>query len=147
MFTIGSILYFNLFHFSNTTSASKPKYFVVIKHLDSGTLLAALPSSQKHLPYDLQAVYGCIELPDSGIGCYAFEGGLTIAGNGFAFPRDSYVYGQHLDQYDADYIVSIYPYEGIDYEIKGILLPSVLTDIITCLKNSNVVKRRFKKYL
>lgn len=147
MFAVGTILYFTPFHFQNTATAAKPKYFVVIKHVDTGTLIAALPSSQKHLPYDLHAAYGCIDLPDSGIGCYVFEANLSIADNGFAFPRDSYLYGQHLDQYDPAHIASTYPYEGIDYDIKGILTPSVLADIIVCLKNSSTVKRRFRQLL
>ena len=147
MFPVGTILYFNIFQFQNSTTASKPKYFVVIKHIDTGTLVAALPSSQKHLPYDLHTTYGCIELSDSGIGCFAFEAGQIVADNGFMFPRDSYIYGQHLDEYDMANLATIYPLEGIDYDIKGILLPTTLAALIGCLKNSASVKRRFKRYL
>jgi hypothetical protein len=147
MLDLGNILYFNIFHFKNAGTAPKPKYFVVIKHIDNMTLLASLPSSQKHLPTDLHAAYGCLELPDSGIGCYALKAHTPVATNGFAFSLDSYLYGQHLDEYYAENIADLYPLESIDYEIKGQLLPDILEDIITCFKNSAAVKRRFKRYL
>ena len=147
MFDVGTILYFNIFHFKNAGAVSKPKYFVVIKHIDNAALLASLPSSQKHLPPALLSTYGCIELPDSGIGCYVLKSALPIATNGYAFPLDSYIYGQHLDEYSIENITDLYPLEGVDYEIKGILLPEVLAEIIDCLKNSAAVKRRFKRYL
>ena len=82
MFEAGTILYFNIFQFKNLGATSKPKYFVVIKHIDNLTLLAGLPSSQKHLTFDLQSTYGCIELPDSGIGCYVFQSGIPVATSG-----------------------------------------------------------------
>lgn len=147
MLDVGNILYFNIFHFKNAGAASKPKYFIVVKHLDNITLLATLPSSQKHLPTELQATYGCLEMPDSGIGCYAIQANMPVATNGFAFPLDSYLYGQHLDEYIAENIKDLYPLEGIDYDIKGQLAPDILTDIIECFKNSTAVKRRFKRYL
>jgi hypothetical protein len=104
MFEEGTIIYFNLFHFKNTASNSKPKYFIVIKQIGDTTILGSLPSSQKHLPHNLQSTYGCMNDPDSGIGCYAFQAGVSVATNGYAFPRDSYIYGQHLDEYEIQNI-------------------------------------------
>ena len=147
MFEAGTIFYFNIFQFKNSGTEPKPKYFVVIKHIDNVTILASLPSSQKHLPYNLQATYGCIELPDSGIGCYVFQAGMPVATNGYAFPKNSYIYGQHLDEYAIENITDLYPLLGVDYAIKGQLLPNILSDIIDCLKNSAAVKKRFKRYL
>ena len=73
MFDEGTILYFTTFYFNNPSATPKPKYFVVVKRIDHVAILAALPSSKKHLPYALQSTFGCIELPDSGIGCYVFK--------------------------------------------------------------------------
>jgi hypothetical protein len=143
----GTIIYFNLFQFKDPSASSKPKYFIVVKNIDNITVLASLPSSQKHLPFDLQSTYGCIELPDSGIGCYAFKANDPIATNGFAFPLDSYIYGQHIDEYNLSNIFEIYPFEGIDFYIKGELKSDVLDLIIDCIKNSSAVKRRFKRLL
>ena len=146
MFKEGTIIYFNVFYFNNS-APPKPKYFIVIKHIGNATILASLPSSQKHLPFILQSTYGCLELPDSGIGCYAFKSNIAVATNGFAFPLDYYLYGQHLDEYDLENILEIYPFEGIQYEIKGELLPERLEEIIECFKNSASVKRRFRRLL
>lgn len=147
MFEEGTIVYFNLFHFTNSTSDSKPKYFIVIKQIDNITILAGLPSSQKHLPYNLQSTYGCINVPDSGIGCYVFQAGVAIATNGFSFPCDSYIYGQHLDEYEIQNINDLYPLESVDYEILGQLVPTKLEEVVDCLKGSSSVKRRFRRYL
>lgn len=147
MFEEGTIIFFNLFHFKNSKSDSKPKYFIVIKQIDNITILAGLPSSQKHIPYDLQSTYGCINIPDSGIGCYVFQSGISVATNGYAFPRDSYIYGQHLDEYELQNINDLYPLEGLHYEILGHLLPLKLQELIDCLKNSPAVKRKFRRYL
>lgn len=147
MFDEGTILYFTPFYFNNPSETPKPKYFIVVKRIDHVAILTALPSSKKHLPYDLQTTYGCIELPDSGIGCYVFPVGEQVATNGFAFPLDSYIYGQHLDEYNMDNIFEMYPFPGISYAIKGQLLPDKLVEIIDCLKKSASVKRRYKRFL
>lgn len=147
MFEEGTILYFNTFQFNDSRAISKPKYFIVLKQIGNTSLLAALPSSQKHLPFDLQTTYGCIEIPDSGIGCYVFQASIPVATNAYAFPMDSYVYGQHLDEYNRENITDLYPLENVDYVIKGQLVPDILTQLIDCLKNSATVKRRFKRYL
>jgi hypothetical protein len=147
MFEEGSIIYFTPFYFNSPSTPPKPKYFIVVKHVSNMTILASLPSSQKHLPISLQSTFGCLEAPDSGIGCYAFREGVPIATNGFAFPLDSYLYGQHLDEYNIDIIAELYPFDKIQYEIKGKLFPNQLKDITDCLKNSAAVKRRFKRYL
>ena len=147
MFKEGTIIYFNIFYFNNPQAAPKPKYFIVIKHIGNATILASLPSSQKHLPYSLQSTYGCIDMPDSGIGCYVFKSGMPIATNGFAFPLDSYIYGQHLDEYSIENILELYPFEGIQYEIKGHLKPDRLEEIVNCLKKSSAVKKRYKRLL
>ena len=147
MFEEGTILYFNIFQFNDARATAKPKYFIALKNIGNNTLLAALPSSQKHLPFDLQATYGCIEIADSGIGCYVFQAATPVATNGYAFPMDSYIYGQHLDEYNAENITDLYPLENVDYVIKGQLSPDILTQLINCLKNSATVKRRFKRYL
>jgi hypothetical protein len=143
----GTIIHFNLFQFKNPSASPKSKYFIVVKNINNLTVLASLPSSQKHLPFDLQSTYGCIELPESGIGCYAFKANEPIATNGFGFPLDSYLYGQHIDEYDLDNIFEIHPFEGIDYQIKGEILEEKLKDIIDCLKSSTAVKRKFKRFL
>ena len=141
-----TLLYFTPFFFKNGTQA-KPKYFIVIKTWGNNMLLAGLPSSQKHLPPDLLKVYGCLESPERCINCYAFEANKPVTDIGFTFPLDTYVYGQHLDEYETELLEDIYPVEGIDYEVKGQLKEKEFNDLVNCFKNSASVKNKYKRLL
>lgn len=146
MFQSGTLLYFNPFYFKNG-AASKPKYFIVLKDIDDKLILASLPSSRIYLPHRVPEDHGCIEIPEGCITCYLFEAGRTICTNGFAFPKLTAVYGEQLDQYDKSIIEDNYPVPGVDYEIIGQLLPEQLADLLQCLRNSSVVKRRYRQML
>jgi hypothetical protein len=141
-----TLLYFTPFFFKNS-SEFKPKYFIIIKKWGNSLLLAGLPSSKKHLPPDLINVFGCLESPERCINCYAFEALKTVTEEGFAFPLDTYIYGQHLDEFDAELLEDIYPIEGIDYEIIGQLKRDKFDDLIDCFKNSASVKNKYKRLL
>lgn len=54
MFAEGQVLKFDPFLFKNG-APSKPKYYVVLKHMDfaGGLMMASLPTSQDHVPGDL----------------------------------------------------------------------------------------------
>jgi hypothetical protein len=141
-----TLLYFTPFFFKSGTYA-KPKYFIVIKKWGDNMLLAGLPSSQKHLPPDLINVYGCLESAERCINCYAFEAHKFVTDEGFSFPLDTYVYGQHLDEYETELLEDIYPIEGIDYEVKGQLKEEEFERLIDCFKNSASVKNKYKRLL
>ena len=82
MFEPGTILFFPTFYFTQGHTPPKPKYFIVLTQTGQTTILATLPSSQKH-----------------------------------------------------------------QYHLLGCLKPTLLQQIIQCLKNSAAVKRRFKRFL
>lgn len=146
MFVAGTIIYFTPFYFKNG-AASKPKYFIVLKEMDDQFILASLPSSKIFLPHRIPETHGCIEVPEGCINCYLFEAGRSVCTNGFAFPRLTAVYGQQLDHYEKTKIHENYPLEGIDYEIIGQLNDDELNDLLSCLRTSAVVKRKYRRLL
>src|SRR5437879_709772 len=113
MYHAGSLLYFPNFYFKNGAK-TKPKYFLVIKEMEAELLLVSLPSSVDHLPRFIEQPHGCIEIPEGNICCYLFKSGVKIAENEWAFDLDTYLYGEHLDEYEISLLADIYPLEGID---------------------------------
>lgn len=146
MFVAGTIIYFTPFYFKNG-AASKPKYFIVLKEVDEHYLLASLPSSKIYLPHRIAETHGCKEVPEGCINCYLFEAHRSVCTNGFAFPKLTAVYGQQIDEYEKEKIQANYPLVDVDYEVVGQLLPEELEELLSCLRNSAVVKRRYKKIL
>lgn len=91
MFTPGKLFHFDPFHFNK--GGSKPKFFLVLHATAEQLIIASLPSSQVHLPAACPLTHGCHEVRDSGIGCYTFEAGKPILQNGWAFPKNTFLYG------------------------------------------------------
>jgi len=146
MYIAGNIIYFDPFYFKDG-SVSKPKYFLVLKVIEGDVVLASLPSSIDHLPRHLNIVHGCIEVPEGNINCYVFKSNQLITKNNWAFPKDTFLYGQWLDDYEIDILNDIYPVNGIDYKIIGQLMQEELKNVIHCFVNSSSVKRKFKRLL
>ena len=49
-FKDGNILYFNPFFFTDGKSEPKPKYFLILKHIDDRIILSSLPTSKDSVP-------------------------------------------------------------------------------------------------
>lgn len=150
MFSEGIILFFNPFYFKNGDK-HKAKYFIVIKAIDDKVILASLPSSQDYVPafVDVNSLNECtcIELPEANFNCYLFPANKPITTNRWAFPKNTFLYGHQLDNYEINTLVDIYPVEGIDYQVVGILQQDILEELINCFKQSASVKRKFRKLL
>lgn len=146
MYNPGNIIYFDPFYFKDG-SVSKPKYFLVLKIVDGNAVLASLPSSKIHLPTHLDINHGCIEVPSGNINCYIFKANTIITTNNWAFPMDTFLYGQWLDEYEIALLQDIYPVEGIDYQVIGQLTIQELSQLIQCFTQSASVKRKFKRLL
>ena len=140
------IVYFDPFYFKNGAE-SKPKYFIVLKLLGNKAILASLPSSKKHLPPSISTAHGCVEVPDGCINCYFFEAGKAICENNWSFKLPTYLYGQYLDEYDIEVLEDIYPTEGINYKIMGVLTKEEFTSLKECIATSASVKRKYRKVL
>jgi hypothetical protein len=146
VYTPGKLIYFDPFHFKNG-SASKPKYFLVLKVVENKVVLACLPSSVNHLPLDRPIVHGCLEVPEACISCYIFEKSRPITTSGWAFPFHTMLYGNWLDDFPLETLSDNYPIAGVDYEIVGDLTDVELKSVIDCFSTSATVKRKYKKWL
>jgi len=146
LYTPGKLIYFDPFYFKNKDDSS-PKFFLVLKVIDSNAILASLPSSKKHLPSTLELQHGCLEMPDACINCYIFKAGKQVTKDGWCFELDTMLYGNWIDDYQVETLTEKYPIEGVNYEIKGEILDEELTNIINCFANSKTVKRKYKRLL
>ncbi|MBE9466023.1 hypothetical protein ACFP1I_00300 [Dyadobacter subterraneus] len=95
----GDILYFDPFYFKNGNK-SKPKYFIILKVIEGKALLASLPSSLDFRPSTFLDNHGGIEIPEASFNCYIFQANYKVTTNNWAFPLDTYVYGQQIDEYE-----------------------------------------------
>ncbi len=141
-----NIIYFDPFYFKNGNTA-KPKYFVVLRHFDTGTVIASLPTRKDTIPFPENIESGCIELPDINLNCFVLSKDTAITECGKSFVFKTYLYGHQIDEYDVKLLKEIYPNEGSDYEIWGKMKPEIFTALINCFKNSGTVKRKYKKLL
>lgn len=140
------ILYFTPYIFDNGTP-SKPKYFIVL-HVDaSEVILATLPTSKDHVPNQIIKKHGCINNPAMMFNCYYFEKERAVCTNGFAFPRDTYVYAEEVGAFSKEKMLQYYPEEGIDYTKIGILTDDEFKGILNCFKVSKNLKRGIRRQL
>lgn len=146
MFTEGTILYFKPFYFKNMNKA-KNKYFVILKSDDNDTILASLPTSKDHVPATSVIEEGCINIESADINCFVISPQKPITTCGKCFPITTYIYGYQLETYSIETLRSLYPLEDVHYDVLGKMDHKIFNSLILCLKNSNVVKRKFRKML
>ncbi|QDK80724.1 hypothetical protein EXU85_19770 [Spirosoma sp. KCTC 42546] len=146
MFIEGSLLYFDPFYFKSGNTA-KPKYFLVLKVTANQTILASLPSSQDYVPSYQPIAHGCIELAEANFSCYVFIANQPVLTDGWAFPKNTFLYGQQIDEYPIETLADIYPVEGVDYQIIGQLTTDEFIRVKRCFTQSATVKRKYKRIL
>lgn len=150
MYKEGQLLRFDPFIFKNGAKP-KAKYFLVLAIQDESLLLVSLPTSQDHVPADLEHLSGCINDDARCFNAYIFDAGKPVAvneiGEEFSFPKRTYVYGEQLDTYVVSSMDEMASLPEVRVEDKGMLLDHLLKDLKNCLKNSSRVKRGFKKLL
>jgi hypothetical protein len=83
------------------------------------TILASLPSSRDFRPANSSETHGCVEVAEACFNCYVFKGGFPVTTHNWAFPLDTFVYGQQIDEYEIATLQDIYPLQGLDYKILG----------------------------
>ncbi|MGL4909147.1 MAG: hypothetical protein ACRC3G_07425 [Bacteroidales bacterium] len=146
MYSEGTIIYFTPFYFKNGNTA-KNKYFLVLKNIDNKLLLATLPSSQKFLPNSLSENEGCIKELDINISCFAISKTMKVTECGKQFPCKTYLYATNVDEYEVNTMQDIYKKADKDYCIWGKMNAELFALIQDCFKNSELVKRKFKRRL
>ena len=92
-------------------------------------------------------LHGCIDDPEINFNCYCFEKNRTITENGWSFPKETYVYGYRLALFSLTDMDSKYKIENVDFQQKGKLLDFEYKAIISCLRDSPAVKRKYRRLL
>jgi len=146
MFETRNILYFDPFYFKNGNTA-KAKYFIVLKIIENKVIIASLPSSKDYIPFFVEIKHGCIELPDMNFNCFIITPEIQVTECGKHFPRNTFLYGQHIDDYDMVFMKELYPLENTDYIIWGKMEKSLFIRLITCFLRSKSIKRKYKAIL
>lgn len=140
-YTEGQLLCFTPFAFKNGAKPKK-KYFIVLKHVDECVILASLPTSKDHLPNNLSMSSGCISIPERAINAYVFLPNQSVT-QSFSFPLPTFIYGEQVDEYAIKYL------NGMDTDIEnlGIIHNELFFQLKECLKQSALLKRKFRKLL
>lgn len=146
MFEPGNLLYFNPFIFPDGGDP-KPKFFIVLGEVDETVLLASLPTSKDHIPLDVEVSSGCLEIAERMVNAYVFMAKDIVTDNGFFFEKNTFVYGQTIKSFSTIAFEEQKLAGETDIKFKGKLKDEVFTALKDCLKNSDAVRKRFKKYL
>lgn len=142
-FNEGNILYFEPFYFKDKPE-HKYKYFIVLKHFDNKVILASLPTSQDNVPSYIEKKHGCIEYPSINFNCYYFSPHIKICNNGFSFPKETYVYGFRLQDFDIGTFLLQEKLGKTTITLKGSLTKTEYEAILYCLKYSGATKKKYK---
>lgn len=141
MYPEGQLLCFAPFVFKNGAEPKK-KYYIVLKHMDDKMMMASLPTSKNHIPSDVPLASGCINIPERAVNAYVFfpEEKVTDC---FSFVLPTFVYGEQVDEYSREYI------ENMKSEIEdlGKISDETMANLRNCLKQSVLIKRKYRKLL
>ena len=146
MFEPGNLLYFDPFIFPDG-GEPKPKFFVVLGEIDESIILASLPTSKDHIPSDVPVKSGCLEIAERMVNAFIFLANEVITENGFFFDKNTFVYGQTIKTFSAVAFKEQKLAGETVIKLKGKLKDEVFTALKDCLKNSDAVRKKFKKYL
>lgn len=145
-FNEGNILYFEPFYFQDKPEY-KQKYFIVLKHFDNKIILASLPTSKDSVPSYIDKQHGCIEEFSINFNCYYFSPNIKICTNGFSFPKETYIYGFRLQDFDIGTFLLQEKLGKTTITLKGCLTTTKYESILYCLKNSGAIKKKYKRKL
>lgn len=146
MFEPGNLLYFNPFIFPDG-GESKAKFFVVLGEMEGTLLLASLPTSKDHIPSDVEVKSGCLEIAERMVNAYIFMANDVVTENGFFFEKNTFIYGQNIKTYNTAVFLQQQTAGQTDITDKGKLKEDIFSALRECLKNSDAVRKKFKKYL
>ena len=146
MFEPGNLLYFNPFIFPDG-GEPKPKFFVVLGEVNETVLMAALPTSKDHIPSDAEVKSGCLEIPERMVNAYTFMANEKVTDTGFFFEKNTFIYGQNIKTYNSLAFLNQTISGETIIEEKGKLIDELFSALKDCLKNSDAVRKKYKKYL
>lgn len=152
MFEIGNLLFFKPFYFKNGAPPQNKFMVVLGQDANGNTLLASLPTSKDHVPSDIEVKGGCIEIPDRQVNVYVFlaDENITIPQDGstsFSFDVNTFIYGADLDTYPITTFQQQIADKLSEVELRGRITDDYFTALKECLKNSKMVKNKYKRIL
>ncbi len=146
-FKDGNILYFTPFFFTDAKSDPKPKYFLILKHIGDRVILSSLPTSKDAVPNSITKQHGCLDDKKINFNCYYFSPDVEVCTNGFKFPKETYVYGFRLQEFDVDTLLFQQANNKTTINLIGTLTEGEYFAICQCLKNSYSVKNKYRRVL
>ncbi len=146
MFEERNIIYFDPFYFKNGNTA-KAKYFIVLRNQENTNILASLPTRKSNIPVEEEIENGCIEIPSIDLNCFIISQNTKVTECGKYFDFKTHIYGHQIDEYEISDLEEIYPIENTDYIIWGKMRKDLFTSLISCLKESKSIKRKYKRIL
>ena len=145
IFQPGNLLYFDPFIFPDG-GTPKPKYFLVLAEAGHDVVLASLPTSKDHVPSDIPLQSGCLEMPQRMINVFVMKGNEPITEDGFFFRVNTFVYGANIKTYSPRVFIEQEANKVTVITVKGKMKGDIYLRLIECLKNSDAVRKRYKKY-
>lgn len=141
MYEAGDLLKFSPFEFKNG-NLPKPKYFIVLGHIDDKVLMAALPTSKDHVPADAVIDRGCVDIRERGVNAYIFNPNEKVTAT-FSFPRQTFVYGEQIDEYEQKYL------DEMDSSVEnlGQIESQTFQDLKDCIKKAQLLRRKYRSLL
>lgn len=145
LFTVGNLLLFKPFYFPDGGKPT-PKFFLVLYKEEKDALLVSLPTSKDHIPTDIEAESGCIELPERNINAFILPKGVLVTED-FSFKCNTFIYGCNLHEYSMKNILQPIEDKSSEVTIIGKIKSNLFYEIIKCLKESSAVKNRYRRKL
>lgn len=146
IFQPGNLLYFNPFIFPDG-GTPKPKYFLVLAEAGHDVVLASLPTSKDHVPSDVSLQSGCLEIPERMINVFVMKANEPITEDGFFFRVNTFIYGANIKTYSPCVFKEQEANKETVVTVKGKMKNDIYERLIECLKNSDSVRKRYKRYL
>ena len=141
MYEVGDLLKFSPFEFKNG-NMPKPKYFIVLGHIDDKIMMACLPTSKDHVPADAAVERGCVDIKERGVNAFVFSPD-DMATPSFSFPRPTFVYGEQVDEYEQKYLDEMNSIVDHLGQIDSLLFQQLKE----CLKKAPLLRRKYRKLL
>ncbi len=141
MYQEGELLKFSPFEFKNGNQP-KPKYFVVLGHMDEKVLMAVLPTSKDHVPADAEVERGCVNIEERGVNAFVFCPKDKVT-ESFSFERPTFVYGEQVDEYEQQYLDEM----NSHVENLGRIESATFRDLKDCIKKAALLRRKYRKLL
>ncbi|WP_430813994.1 hypothetical protein [Carboxylicivirga sp. RSCT41] len=141
MLSSGNILHIDNFEFRD--GSSKDKFLIVICNRGNDYVVINLTSSQVYVN-DKDIVCGCIHTENKH--CYHFPAKKVIGVNGFAFPKNTFVYFSQLTPIKAELISKKY-IETNQAKLVDTLAEGEYNELVYCAYKGDQVNKRVKLIL